>query len=74
MMVRIVDHERGGTEQQTRSVDMRLRVKVQKNLPSRMGDGGNEYVMVQSGVNPVGWRPGECAVAACGSRAGEKRR
>ena len=53
---------------------MKLRVKARKTLPKTIGDGDNERVMVQSGMNPVGWRPGECAVAACGSRAGEKRR
>jgi hypothetical protein len=53
---------------------MKLRMKVQKTLPRNIGDGDNERVMVQPGMNPVGRRQGACAVAARGRRAGEKRR
>jgi hypothetical protein len=53
---------------------MKLRVKVQKTLLRNIGDGDNERVMMQPGVNPVGRRQGACAVAARGRRAGEKRR
>jgi len=53
---------------------MKLRVKARKTLPKTIGDGDNERVMVQPGLNPVGRRQGDCAVAARRRRAGEKRR
>jgi hypothetical protein len=52
---------------------MKLRVKV-RTWPKTIGDGDNERVMVQPGMNLVGLRQGGCAVAARGRRAGEKRR
>ena len=53
---------------------MRLRVKVQKTLPRNIGDGDNERVVVQPGMNSVGRRQGDCVGAARRRRAEEKRR
>ena len=50
---------------------MKLRVKVQKTLPTTIGDGDNERDMVQHGMNPVGRRQGGCAVAPRMRGAGE---
>jgi len=53
---------------------MKLRVKARKTLPKTIGDGNNERVMLQPGMNPVGGRQGGCAGAGRGRRAGERRR
>jgi hypothetical protein len=62
MIVRMVDLERSGNEQKTRSVPMKSRVK---ELTKNSGDGG---------MDRVGWRQGDCAVAARSPRAEEKGR
>ena len=72
MIVRMVDLERSGIEQWIWSVHMMLRVK--KTLPTTIGEGDDERVMVQPGMTPAGRRQGDCAVAACRHHTGEKRR
>jgi hypothetical protein len=51
-----------------------MKLRVQKTLPKTIGDGDNERVMAQPGMNPVGRQQGDCAVAVRRRWKGEKRR